>query len=341
MGTHEKPCRAFLTPESHIREEDGSWKFYGRTNQGAVTVNLPYVALRTMKKLKTATNINAEELFFTELEESLLKCKEALMVKHNQIKGAKASVAPILWMDGALARLKEDDLIDPYLFGGYSTISLGYAGLWECCVAMGKGKLTEPVGFEFGKRVMTYLKTTCDKWREETNMAFSLYGSPIEQTTYKFAKALQNEFGIIEGVSDKRYITNSCHIHVTEPIDAFSKLAIESQFQELTPGGCINYVETADLRKNPEAVLSVIDYIYDTIMYAELNTKDDQCVTCGFHGELDIVDEDGKIYWVCPNCGETDQNKLEARRRLCGYIGSQRVNDGRLQEIKERVIHLG
>jgi len=332
-------CRSFLTPEPDIKNDDGTWKFYGRTNQGVCTVNLPYVALLAKESCDEHNDLFS---CFTDILSSVLEsCKEVLLIRHNQLLGTKASVAPILWMDGGLARLKEDDVIDPYLFGGYSTISLGYAGLWEAVYALSGKKLTDKDGYAIGEAIMKHLKETCDKWREETNIAFSLYGTPIEQTTYKFAKALQSRFGIISGVSDRRYITNSYHVHVTEKISAFDKLAIEAGLQKLSPGGAISYVETADMRNNPEAVLSVIRYGYDNIMYFELNTKDDQCTSCGFHGELSIFDEGGKIYWYCPNCGCTDQSKLDARRRLCGYIGSQRVNDGRLQEIKERVIHLG
>ena len=269
-------------------------------------------------------------------------CHKALQCRHERLTGTKSDVAPILWQYGALARLNKGEKIDKLLHGGYSTLSLGYAGLWECVYALIGKKLTEPEGEKLGLEIMQKLNEYCMKWRKDEDIHYSLYGTPLESTTYKFAKCLQKRFGIIEGVTDKNYITNSYHIHVTEPIDAFSKLAIESKFQALSPGGAISYVEVPNLDNNIEAVIAVMKFIYDNIQYAELNTKSDYCQVCGWDGEIKIVeDEDGKLIWKCPNCGNTDQNKMNVARRTCGYIGSNFWNQGRTQEIKERVLHLG
>ena len=322
-------CRSFLTV---YKDENDKPKFYGRFNQGVVTLNLVDVACSSGKNM---------EKFWEIFDERLELCHEALMCRHNRLKGTPSDVAPILWQNGALARLKKGEKIDKLLYGGYSTISLGYAGLCECTRYMMGVSHTDPEGKEFALKVMQHMNDACAKWREESNIDFSLYGTPLESTTYKFAKCLQERFGIIPGVTDKNYITNSYHVHVTEPIDAFDKLSFEAQFQELSPGGAISYVEVPNMQNNIEAVLAVMKHIYDNIMYAELNTKSDYCQVCGYDGEIQIqADEHGKLIWVCPNCGNTDQNKMNVARRTCGYIGTQFWNQGRTQEIKERVMHL-
>ena len=279
--------------------------------------------------------------FWKILDERLELCKRALMCRHYRLKGTPSDVAPILWQNGALARLKKGETIDKLLYGGYSTISLGYAGLCECTYYMKGVTHTAPEGTEFALKLMTYLRDTCNRWAEETNIDFSLYGTPLESTTYKFAKNLQKRFGKIKGVTDKNYITNSYHVHVTENINAFDKLKFEAQFQELSPGGAISYVEVPDMNDNIPAVLSVMQFIYDNIMYAELNTKSDYCQVCGYTGQIQIItDDDGKLIWECPNCGNRNQDKMNVARRTCGYIGTQFWNQGRTQEIKERVLHL-
>ena len=321
-------CRSFLTP---YVDENGKPKYYGRFNQGVVTINLVDAAC-------TATDVND---FFRILDERLDLCYRALMCRHNRLKGTLSDAAPILWQYGALARLEKGEKIDKLLYGGYSTISLGYAGLWETVYKLSGKKLTDPEGEKLGLKIMKKLNEACATWKKKERIDFSLYGTPLESTTYKFAKALQKKFGIIEGVTDKNYITNSYHIHVTEEIDAFSKLAFESKFQELSPGGAISYVEVPNMNNNIPAVLDVMKFIYDNIMYAELNTKSDYCQECGYDGEILIVkDADGKLVWECPKCGNRDQSKLNVARRTCGYIGSQFWNQGRTQEIKERVLHL-
>ena len=321
-------CRSFLTP---YVDSEGKPKYYCRFNQGVVTINLVDAAC-------TATDVND---FFRILDERLDLCYRALMCRHNRLLGTLSDAAPILWQYGALARLQKGEKIDKLLFGGYSTISLGYAGLWETVYKLSGKKLTDPEGEKLGLKIMKKLNEACAGWKKKENIDFSLYGTPLESTTYKFAKALQKKFGIIPGVTDKNYITNSYHIHVTEEIDAFSKLAFESKFQELSPGGAISYVEVPNMNNNIPAVLDVMKFIYDNIMYAELNTKSDYCQECGYDGEILIVkDADGKLVWECPKCGNRDQSKLNVARRTCGYIGSQFWNQGRTQEIKERVLHL-
>ena len=325
-------CRSFLTP--YIDPETGKPKYYGRFNQGVVTINLVDVACSSGKD---------EKKFWKILDERLKLCYRALMCRHKRLLGTPSDVAPILWQNGALARLKKGETIDKLLFGGYSTISLGYAGLCECTRYMTGVSHTEPeTGTPFALRVMQRLNDACAKWKEKENMDFSLYGTPLESTTYKFAKCLQKRFGIIEGVTDKNYITNSYHVHVTENINAFDKLKFESQFQKLSPGGAISYVEVPNMQDNIDAVIAVMKYIYDNIMYAELNTKSDYCMECGYDGEIKIVEEkdSGKLVWECPNCGNRDQDKMSVARRTCGYIGTQFWNQGRTQEIKERVLHL-
>ena len=322
-------CRSFLTV---YHDENDNPKFYGRFNQGVVTLNLVDVACSSGRNM---------ERFWQIMDERLDLCKRALMARHNRLKGTLSDVAPILWQNGALARLKKGEKIDRLLYGGYSTISLGYAGLCECTRYMTGRSHTDPEATPFALKVMQYLNHACNEWREETNIDFSLYGTPLESTTYKFAKCLQKRFGIIDGVTDKSYITNSYHVHVTEEINAFDKLKFEAQFQELSPGGAISYVEVPNMENNLDAVLSVMQYIYDNIMYAELNAKSDYCQACDYHGEMQIVEDgDGKLVWKCPNCGNTDQNKMNVARRTCGYIGTQFWNQGRTQEIKERVLHL-
>ena len=329
-------CRSFLSP---WKDENGNYKFYGRFNKGVVTINLVDVALTA----KRNSPHNSYEEFWKIFDERLELCHRALVCRYERLKGTPSDVAPILWQHGALARLQKGETIDKYLTGGYSSISLGYAGLWECVFALSEHKLTEPEGQRIGKAIMQHMNDKCKEWDEDLNLGFSIYGTPLESTTYKFAKCLQKRFGVINGVTDKNYITNSYHIHVTEPIDAFTKLSIESEFQSLSTGGAISYVETSNLGNNIEAVLEVIKFIYDHIMYAELNTKSDYCQVCGFDGEIQIIEDKktGKLVWECPNCGNRDEKKLNVARRTCGYIGSNFWNQGRTQEIKERVIHLG
>ena len=322
-------CRSFLTV---YKDENDKFKFYGRFNQGVVTLNLVDVACSSGRDMNK---------FWEIMDERLELCHRALMARHERLKGTPSDVAPILWQNGALARLKKGETIDKLLYGGYSTISLGYAGLCECTRYMKGVSHTDPDGTPFALEVMRHLNDACAKWKAEHNIDFSLYGTPLESTTYKFAKCLQKRFGIIPGVTDKNYITNSYHVHVTEEMSAFDKLKFESQFQELSPGGAISYVEVPNMQNNLDAVLSVMQYIYDNIMYAELNTKSDYCQECGYSGEIKIVnDKDGKLVWECPNCGNRDQNKMSVARRTCGYIGTQFWNQGRTQEIKERVLHL-
>ena len=322
-------CRSFLTP---YVDENNKPKYYGRFNQGVVTVNLVDIA---------CSSGGDTDKFWEIFDERMALCKKALMCRHNRLKGTPSDVAPILWQYGALARLQKGETIDKLLYGGYSTISLGYAGLCECTRYMTGKSHTDPSATPFALEVMRRLNAACARWKEEENIDFSLYGTPLESTTYKFAKCLQKRFGVIKGVTDKNYITNSYHVHVTEPIDAFEKLKFESQFQELSPGGAISYVEVPNMTDNIDAVLSVMQYIYEHIMYAELNTKSDYCQECGYNGEIQIVtDDDGKLIWKCPNCGNTDQDKMNVARRTCGYIGTQFWNQGRTQEIKERVLHL-
>ncbi|MCQ2525358.1 MAG: anaerobic ribonucleoside-triphosphate reductase [Lachnospiraceae bacterium] len=322
-------CRSFLTP---YVDENGKPKYYGRFNQGVVTVNLVDIGLSAEKNL---------DKFWEIFDDRMKLCHRALQARHERLKGTVSDVAPILWQHGALLRLKKGETIDKYLTGGYSTLSLGYAGLWECVYSLIGKKLTEPQGEELGLQIMKKLNEYTARWKAEENIDYSLYGTPLESTTYKFAKCLQKRFGIIPGVTDRNYITNSYHVHVTENIDAFSKLALESKFQVLSPGGAISYVEVPNMQGNLEAVLSIMQFIYEHIMYAELNTKSDYCQECGFDGEIEINEnEDGKLIWKCPNCGNTDQNKLNVARRTCGYIGTQFWNQGRTQEIKERVLHL-
>ncbi|WP_297236936.1 anaerobic ribonucleoside-triphosphate reductase [uncultured Faecalicoccus sp.] len=322
-------CRSFLTP---YVDENGKPKYYGRFNQGVVTINLVDVA---------CSSKGDEKRFWQIMDERLDLCYRALMCRHERLKGTPSDVAPILWQNGALARLEKGEKIDKLLYGGYSTISLGYAGLCECVQYMTGVPHTEEPGTTFGLRVMQYLNDACAKWKKENNMDFSLYGTPMESTTYKFAKKLQDRFGVIPKVTDKNYITNSYHVHVTEEINAFDKLTFESQFQKLSPGGAISYVEVPNMENNIPAVMAVIQHIYDNIMYAELNTKSDYCQECGYTGEIQIIeDENHKLVWECPNCGNRDQEKMNVARRTCGYIGTQFWNQGRTQEIKERVLHL-
>ncbi len=321
-------CRSFLTP---YVDENGKPKYYGRFNQGVVTINLVDVALSSGGNL---------EKFWKIFDERLELCHRALMCRHNRLKGTLSDAAPILWQYGACARLKKGETIDKLLYGGYSTISLGYAGLYECVKYMTGKSHTDPAATPFALEIMQYMNTACKNWKEEHNIDFSLYGTPLESTTYKFAKCLQKRFGIIEGVTDKSYITNSYHVHVTEEINAFDKLKFEAQFQHLSPGGAISYVEVPNMQQNLEAVLQVMRFIYDNIIYAELNTKSDYCQVCGWDGEIEIVEQDGKLIWRCPKCGNTDQDKMNVARRTCGYIGTQFWNQGRTQEIKERVLHL-
>ena len=312
-------------------DENGKPKYYGRFNQGVVTVNLVDIGLSAHKDMNK---------FWEIFDERLELCHRALQFRHERLKGTKSDAAPILWQNGALARLKKGETIDKLLYGGYSTISLGYAGLWECVYAMTGKKLTEPEGEAFGLEVMKKLNEYTNKWKAAENMDYSIYGTPLESTTYKFSKCLQKRFGIIKGVTDKNYITNSYHVHVTEPIDAFEKLTLEAKFQALSPGGAISYVEVPNMQDNLGAVISVIQFIYDNIMYAELNTKSDYCQICGYDGEIQIVEDDGKLGWECPNCHNRDQDKMNVARRTCGYIGTQFWNQGRTQEIQERVLHL-
>ena len=321
-------CRSFLTP---YVDENGKPKYYGRFNQGVVTINLPDVAL------SSGGNI---EKFWKIFDERLELCHRALMCRHERLKGTLSDAAPILWQYGACARLKKGEPIDKLLYGGYSTISLGYAGLYECVKYMTGKSHTDPSATPFALEIMNYMNAACRRWKAQHNIDFSLYGTPLESTTYKFAKCLQKRFGVIEGITDKGYITNSYHVHVTEKIDAFRKLEFEAQFQHLSPGGAISYVEVPDMQNNLDAVLEVMKFIYDHIIYAELNTKSDYCQVCGWDGEIDIVEQDGKLIWKCPQCGNTDQDKMNVARRTCGYIGTQFWNQGRTQEIRDRVLHL-
>ena len=322
-------CRSFLTP---YVDGDGKPKYYGRFNQGVVTVNLVDIGLSAKGDM---------EAFWKIFDERMELCHKALRCRHERLLGTLSDAAPILWQHGALTRLEKGETIDKYLFGGYSTLSLGYAGLWECVYSLIEKKLTEPEGEALGLEIMKKLNSYTAKWKAAENIDYSLYGTPLESTTYKFAKCLQSRFGIVKGVTDKSYITNSYHVHVTEPIDAFEKLAFEAKFQALSPGGAISYVEVPDMQNNIEAVLDVMAFIYDNIMYAELNTKSDYCQVCGYDGEIMIEkDEDGKLVWECPNCKNRDQSKMNVARRTCGYIGTQYWNQGRTEEIKERVLHL-
>lgn len=335
-------CRSFLTPDRFTDKgvgnianagnyEPGKHKYYGRFNQGVVTINLPDVGL----------SANGDfDAFWEIFDERLELCHRALRIRHDRLKGTLSDVSPIHWQNGALARLPKGEPIDKLLYNGYSTISLGYAGLYECVMAMTGESHTSDVGREFGLAVMQYMNDKCNQWKAAENIDYSLYGTPIESTTYKFAKCLKKRFGVIEGVTDRNYITNSYHVHVSEPIDAFDKLAFEAQFQALSPGGAISYVEVPNMQGNIEAVLSVMQFIYENIMYAELNTKSDYCQVCGWDGEIQIAEDDGKLVWECPNCHNRDKSKMNVARRTCGYIGTNDWNQGRVQEIKERVLHL-
>ena len=322
-------CRSFLTP--YVDPETGKPKYYGRFNQGVVTINLVDVALSSKGNF---------EKFWKIFDERLALCHRALQARHKRLLGTPSDAAPILWQYGALARLKKGEKIDKLLFGGYSTISLGYAGLYECVKYMTGKSHTDAGAKPFALSVMQHMNDKCNEWKKAENIDYSLYGTPLESTTYKFAKCLQKRFGIVPGITDKNYITNSYHVHVTEPIDAFTKLKFEAEFQKLSPGGAISYVEVPNMQDNLEAVMSVLQFIYDNIMYAELNTKSDYCQCCGYDGEIKIVEDDGKLVWECPKCGNRDQNKLNVARRTCGYIGTQFWNQGRTQEIKDRVLHL-
>ena len=321
-------CRSFLTP---YVDENGKAKYYGRFNQGVVTVNLVDIGLSAGGDM---------EKFWQVFDERMELCHRALQARHERLSGTLSDAAPILWQYGALTRLKKGETIDKYLHGGYSTISLGYAGLWECVYSLNGKKLTEPEGEALGLEIMKKLNEYTAKWKAAENIDYSLYGTPLESTTYKFAKCLQKRFGVVDGVTDRNYITNSYHIHVTEPIDAFAKLELEAKFQALSPGGAISYVEVPDMQNNLEAVLGVMEFIYENIMYAELNTKSDYCQVCGYDGEIQIGEDDGKLVWECPNCKNRDQSKMNVARRTCGYIGTQYWNQGRTQEIKDRVLHL-
>ena len=322
-------CRSFLTP---YLDGNGKPKYYGRFNQGVVTVNLPDIGLSARGDM---------DVFWKIFDERMRLCHRALRCRHERLLGTPSDAAPILWQHGALLRLEKGEKIDAYLYGGYSTISLGYAGLWECVFSLIKKKLTEPEGEALGLEIMRRLNSYAAEWKAAENIDYSVYGTPLESTTYKFAKALQRRFGVVEGVSDRNYITNSYHVHVAEPIDAFAKLSLESKFQLLSPGGAISYVEVPNMQGNIPAVLLVMRYIYDNIMYAELNTKSDYCQVCGFDGEIEIAkDDDGKLVWRCPKCGNLDESKMNVARRTCGYIGTQFWNQGRTQEIRERVLHL-
>ena len=335
-------CRSFLTPDRFTETgvgniahagnyEEGKHKYYGRFNQGVVTINLPDIALSSGKDV---------EKFWKIFDERMELCHKALLCRHERLKGTLSDAAPILWQYGALARLEKGEPIDKLLYGGYSTISLGYAGLYECVKYMTGRSHTDPAATPFALEIMDALNAGCKKWKEMHNIDFSLYGTPLESTTYKFAKCLQNRFGIIPGITDKNYITNSYHVHVSEEIDAFTKLGFEAQFQHLSPGGAISYVEVPNMQQNIDAVLELMEYMYEHIIYAELNTKSDYCQCCGFDGEIEIREDDGKLVWTCPQCGNTDQSKMNVARRTCGYIGTQYWNQGRTQEIKDRVLHL-
>ncbi len=328
---HNWGCRSFLTP--YIDPDTGNPKYYGRFNQGVVTINLPDVALTAKGDYKK---------FWKIFNERLELCHKALRLRHERLLGTVSDASPIHWQYGALARLKKGEKIDKLLYGGYSTLSLGYAGLYECVRAMTGKSHTDESAKPFALDIMQYMNEKCKEWKAAENIDYSLYGTPIESTTYKFAKCLQNRFGIIEGITDKGYITNSYHVHVSEHINAFDKLKFESAFQLLSPGGSISYIETSNLSGNLDAVLSVIKFIYDNIMYAELNTKSDYCQMCGYDGEINIVkNDDDKLVWECPNCGNRDKSKMNIARRTCGYIGTNDWNQGRTQEIKERYVHLG
>lgn len=339
-------CRSFLTP---YIDENGNPKYYGRFNQGVVTINLPDVGLSTVKEMEGLTYVDdeqyqkrKEETFWRIFDERLELCHRALRLRHERLLGTLSDASPIHWQYGGLARLKKGETIDKLLYGGYSTLSLGYAGLSECVKAMTGKSHTNPEAEPFALQIMQHMNDKCEEWKKAEDIAYSLYGTPIESTTYKFAKCLQRRFGVIEGITDKKYITNSYHVHVTEKINAFDKLAFESKFQRLSPGGAISYIETANLSDNVDAALAVIKFIYDNIMYAELNTKSDYCQVCGYDGEIQIVEnDDGKLIWKCPKCGNTDRNKMNIARRTCGYIGVNDFNQGRTQEIKERYVHLG
>ena len=333
-------CRSFLTPDrSYVKGnlanagnfKEGTRKYYGRFNQGVVTVNLVDIGLSAHKDMDKFRKI---------FDERMELCHRALRCRHERLLGTASDVAPILWQYGALARLKKGEKIDKLLYDGYSTLSLGYAGLWECVYSLIGKKLTEPEGKELGLEIMRMLNDYCAEWKKAENIDYSLYGTPLESTTYKFAKCLQKRFGIIKGITDKNYITNSYHVHVTEQVDAFEKLKLESEFQALSPGGAISYVEVPNMLNNIPAVMQVVRFIYDNIMYAELNTKSDYCQICGYDGEIKIVEDDGKLVWECPKCGNRDQDKMNVARRTCGYIGTQFWNQGRTQEIRERVLHL-
>ena len=335
-------CRSFLTPDRFTdagvgnianagNYEPGKHKYYGRFNQGVVTINLPDVALSSQRNV---------EAFWKIMDQRLELCHKALMCRHNRLKGTLSDAAPILWQYGALARLPKGEPIDKLLYGGYSTISLGYAGLYECVKYMTGKSHTDPEATPFALEIMEKLNEACRRWKADSNIDFSLYGTPLESTTYKFAKCLQNRFGMIPGITDKNYITNSYHVHVSEHIDAFTKLSFEAQFQALSPGGAISYVEVPNMQQNIDAVLNLMQFIYDNIIYAELNTKSDYCQCCGFDGEIEIREDDGKLVWTCPQCGNTDQSKMNVARRTCGYIGTQYWNQGRTQEIQDRVLHL-
>ncbi|MDY2978340.1 MAG: anaerobic ribonucleoside-triphosphate reductase [Oscillospiraceae bacterium] len=321
-------CRSCLSP---WKKENGEYQFYGRFNQGVVTLNLPDVALSSGGNL---------EKFWKLFDERLALCYRALMCRHNRLKGTLSDAAPILWQYGACARLKPGEPIDKLLVGGYSTISLGYAGLYECVKYMTGKSHTDPSATPFALQIMEHMNKACNQWKADTGIAFGIYGTPLESTTYKFAKCLQRRFGVIEGITDKGYITNSYHVHVTEEINAFDKLKFEAQFQHLSTGGAISYVEVPDMQNNLEAVLQVMKFIYENIMYAELNTKSDYCQVCGWDGEIQIAEDGGKLIWRCPKCGNTDQDKMNVARRTCGYIGTQFWNQGRTQEIRDRVMHL-
>ena len=325
-------CRSFLTPEDGVLNPDGTRKFYGRFNQGVVTINLVDVALSSGKDM---------DKFWEIMEDRLELCHRALRCRHERLLGTLSDVAPILWQYGALARLKKGEVIDKLLFGGYSTISLGYAGLYETCKYMTGKSHTDPEAKDFALAIMQKLNDKCAEWRAVEDIAYSVYGTPLESTTYKFAKSLRKRFGVIPGITDKNYITNSYHVHVSEKIDAFTKLSFEAEFQRLSPGGAISYVEVPNMRDNIPAVLAIMQHIYENIMYAELNTKSDFCDCCGFDGEIRIVeDKEGKLVWECPNCGNRDQDKMHVTRRTCGYIGTQFWNQGRTQEIRDRVLHI-
>lgn len=339
-------CRSFLTP---YIDENGNPKYYGRFNQGVVTINLPDVGLSTIKEMEGLTYVDdeqyqkrKEETFWRIFDERLELCHRALRLRHERLLGTLSDASPIHWQYGGLARLKKGETIDKLLYGGYSTLSLGYAGLSECVKAMTGKSHTNPEAEPFALQIMQHMNDKCEEWKKAEDIAYSLYGTPIESTTYKFAKCLQRRFGVIEGITDKKYITNSYHVHVTEKINAFDKLAFESKFQRLSPGGAISYIETANLSDNVDAALAVIKFIYDNIMYAELNTKSDYCQVCGYDGEIQIVEnDDGKLIWKCPKCGNTDRSKMNIARRTCGYIGVNDFNQGRTHEIKERYVHLG